>query len=158
MKYDFNDDGEITTADARMLLLDSEAAASLIPSENPHYPYVDVDGDGKRGTQADMELLLSYCAEMDVAVDVQDTFETEQGEKVEQVTVPAGESVSLLARITLSEQDKTYLNDSFPNGMYVEGYLYVNSRRGRRRGSADALPGLLWRLVRCAGVRRGDGS
>lgn len=127
MKYDFNDDGEITTADARMLLLDSRSGGKLIPSENPHYPYVDVDGDGKRGTQADMELLLSYCAEMDVAVDVQDTFETEQGEKVEQVTVPAGESVSLLARITLSEQDKTYLNDSFPNGMYVEGYLYVNS-------------------------------
>lgn len=43
------------------------------------------------------------------------------------MTVPAGETMSLVARIELTEADKQYMEDSFPNGMYVEGFLYVNS-------------------------------
>ena len=48
-------------------------------------------------------------------------------EAVTTVTVPAGETMSLVARIELTEADKQYMEDSFPNGMYVEGFLYVNS-------------------------------
>ena len=45
MKYDFNDDGEITTADARVLLLHVTDDAP-IAEDNVHYAYLDVNGDG----------------------------------------------------------------------------------------------------------------
>ena len=41
------------------------------------------------------------------------------------VTVAAGETVTLTATITLTEADKEYINSRFENGMYVEGYLYL---------------------------------
>ena len=40
------------------------------------------------------------------------------------VTVPAGGSVTVNASIALTENDKAYLNQ-FPNGIYVEGYVYA---------------------------------
>ncbi|MBR5020812.1 MAG: S8 family serine peptidase, partial [Oscillospiraceae bacterium] len=43
----------------------------------------------------------------------------------DQVTVPANGSVTVSATLTLTENDKAYL-DQFPNGIYVEGYLYAN--------------------------------
>ncbi len=39
------------------------------------------------------------------------------------VTVGAGETAVVTAKITLSSDDKAYLNESFKNGMYVEGYI-----------------------------------
>ena len=44
----------------------------------------------------------------------------------ELVEVPAGETVTVNAKLALTENDKAYL-DYFPNGIYVEGYLYANS-------------------------------
>ncbi|MBQ7231411.1 MAG: S8 family serine peptidase, partial [Oscillospiraceae bacterium] len=45
-------------------------------------------------------------------------------ETPEQVTVPANGSVTVNAKLTLTDSDKAYL-DQFPNGIYVEGYLYA---------------------------------
>ena len=39
------------------------------------------------------------------------------------VTVAAGESTELTVTLKLSDKDKSYLNSTFANGMYVEGYL-----------------------------------
>ena len=44
----------------------------------------------------------------------------------ELVEVPAGETVTVEATLTLTENDKAYL-EQFPNGIYVEGYLYANA-------------------------------
>ena len=41
-----------------------------------------------------------------------------------QVQVPAGGSVTVNATLTLTENDKAYLAQ-FPNGIYVEGYVYA---------------------------------
>ncbi len=41
------------------------------------------------------------------------------------VEVPAGETVTVDAKLVLTEADKEYL-EQFPNGIYVEGYLYAN--------------------------------
>ena len=41
------------------------------------------------------------------------------------VTVAAGETITLTATLTLTEADKEYINSNFENGMYVEGYLYL---------------------------------
>ncbi len=46
------------------------------------------------------------------------------------VTVPAGQSVEVSVQINLSKQDRTYLNDTFPNGMYVEGFVTLDNQAG----------------------------
>ena len=43
----------------------------------------------------------------------------------ELVEVPAGETVTVEATLTLTENDIAYL-EQFPNGIYVEGYIYAN--------------------------------
>ena len=43
----------------------------------------------------------------------------------ELVEVPAGETVTVEAQLVLTDNDKAYL-DYFPNGIYVEGYIYAN--------------------------------
>lgn len=42
----------------------------------------------------------------------------------ERVEVPAGQTVTVDATLTLTEADKEYL-DRFPNGIYVEGFIYA---------------------------------
>lgn len=46
------------------------------------------------------------------------------------VTVPARGSTEVTFRISLSDADKAYLNDSFQYGMYVEGYLTLKATSG----------------------------
>ncbi len=43
------------------------------------------------------------------------------------VTVGAGETAKITVNITLSDADKEYLNKSFENGMYVEGYVILKA-------------------------------
>ena len=45
-------------------------------------------------------------------------------------TVYAGESLDLTVTVTLSEEDKNYLDTSFANGMYVEGYVTLTAVEG----------------------------
>lgn len=123
LKYDFTQDGEITTADARALLRYVHGVQSL---DEVHLPYTDVNGDGVTD-KADVDLITAYCAELEVDVDLLAKVEVLGQEAVEAVTVPAGETMTLTARIQLTEADKQYIAASFPNGMYVEGFLYVNS-------------------------------
>ena len=46
------------------------------------------------------------------------------------VTVEAGKDATVTVKVTLSEKDKGYLNKSFANGMYVEGYITLNAAAG----------------------------
>lgn len=48
------------------------------------------------------------------------------------VTVEQGKSAKVTVQVTLSDQDKDYLNKSFANGMYVEGFITLD-------GSASSL-------------------
>ncbi len=43
------------------------------------------------------------------------------------ITVAPGSTVSVEIKITLTEENKKYLNDSFKNGMYVEGYVMLDA-------------------------------
>ena len=116
--YDFNDDGVITTADAR-IVLQVAAGKLLMSEENVHYDYLDVNSDGTVDA-FDAKVITDYCAELPVDVDLTAMI----GTSVNQVTVDAGETLTLTAVITLTNADKEYLN-KFPNGIYVEGYLYA---------------------------------
>ena len=46
------------------------------------------------------------------------------------LTVPAGQSVDVNLTVTLSDADKKYMNDSFENGMYVEGFIRLDAKSG----------------------------
>ena len=116
--YDFNDDGLITTADAR-IILQFAAGTLLIDESNIHYNYLDVNSDGEINA-ADAQVITDYCAELRVDVDLLAQITT----PTDQVTVPAGQTVKLSGEIVLTDADKTYLNQ-FPNGIYVEGFVYA---------------------------------
>lgn len=124
LKYDFNDDGVITTADARILLRDVTGSETVAESDQ-HYAYRDVNGDGAVD-KADVDVITAYCAGLDVAVDMLATFEGTVSGETDTVTVPAGETVNVDVVITLSGDDKTYM-DQFENGIYVEGFVYALS-------------------------------
>ena len=46
------------------------------------------------------------------------------------LTVNAGESAEVTMTITLSDSDKAYLDASFENGMYVEGFITLTAAKG----------------------------
>ncbi len=48
------------------------------------------------------------------------------------ITVGAGEEAKITVTITLSDEDKAYLNESFENGMYVEGFITLEATRGTK--------------------------
>ncbi len=65
-----------------------------------------------------------YVAEMAYLLSGATTFEVTGGSYSNGVvTVAAGETAVIKAKITLSAEDKSYLNSTFENGMYVEGFL-----------------------------------
>ena len=51
--------------------------------------------------------------------------------KGEKLTVAAGESAKVTVTLTLSDEDKAYLDKSFENGMYVEGYITLTVNRSK---------------------------
>ncbi|MBQ7356615.1 MAG: leucine-rich repeat protein [Clostridia bacterium] len=55
---------------------------------------------------------------------------TVNGEKSTTVSVDAGATKTVEVTITLSAADKKYLRDSFENGMYVEGFVTLDSSSG----------------------------
>ena len=48
-------------------------------------------------------------------------------EEVSKIEVGAGETVKISVSVSLHDDEKKYINDSFENGMYVEGFLKLNS-------------------------------
>ncbi len=46
------------------------------------------------------------------------------------VKVDGGADAKVSVKITLSDKDKEYLNKSFKNGMYVEGFITLNAKSG----------------------------
>ncbi|MBQ8896830.1 MAG: leucine-rich repeat protein [Clostridia bacterium] len=50
--------------------------------------------------------------------------------KGKEVTVYAGESLEVTVTVTLGESDKRYLDESFKNGMYVEGFITLKADSG----------------------------
>ena len=51
----------------------------------------------------------------------------QEGDKI---TVESGKTANVKMTITLSDDDKKYLDDSFKNGMYVEGFIRLNAVSG----------------------------
>ncbi len=138
LRYDFNDDGVITTADARALLLHI-AGIKTVGKDSLHYQHMDINNDGAVSF-ADARVITDYCAGLDVAVDMSAVVTLE----VNQVSVPANSTVTLSATLTLTENDKAYV-EQFPNGIFVEGYLYAKNIKEDAEGAA--VPTLVMPIV-----------
>ncbi len=49
------------------------------------------------------------------------------GKEVTKITVEGGASVELTVTVTLTDANKKYMNESFENGMYVEGFITLTA-------------------------------
>ena len=54
-----------------------------------------------------------------------DAVYTVDGKTTDEVTVPAGGSAEVAVELTLSDDNKDYLDSKFVNGTYVEGYTFL---------------------------------
>ena len=124
MKYDFNGDGTITTADGLLLMQSLKGNNAGIPTTDDRYAYRDVNGDNTVNEE-DVRVIVAYCAGNPVDVDLEETFDSAAGT----IVVPAKQTVTLSASINLNDTDKNYLNQ-FSDGIYVEGYLYLRDGKG----------------------------
>ena len=124
LKYDFNHDGVIDTADARVLLRHINGV-ELIAEDDVCFPYVDVNADGT-ANKDDVDVITAYCAGLTVDVDLTAKVMIPEAEAVTTVTVAPESTVTIAVKITLTEEDKAYMA-AFENGIYVEGYVYVNA-------------------------------
>ena len=52
--------------------------------------------------------------------------------KGDKLTVKAGEHADVTVKLTLSDSDKAYLDTSFENGMYVEGFITLTADKGTK--------------------------
>ena len=66
------------------------------------------------------------------------------GKEVSQVEVGANQSLEVSVKITLSKADRDYIEKSFKNGMYIEGFVSLAPVSGG--DNRIALPCFLRRL------------
>ncbi|MBQ3527253.1 MAG: S8 family serine peptidase, partial [Clostridia bacterium] len=91
--------------------------------------YVTTEGVSDTKTNAGKttvteESYLLEGAEMEI-------ISVEGGKKSgDKIKVAAGKEAKVTVKITLSKEDKKYLNDSFENGMYVEGFITLEAKGG----------------------------
>lgn len=99
-KYDMNGDGQVDEADAQCLL------DYLVDNRVTIYADPDVNGDGQANTY-DGHCLLALLGGTGF------------------VTVPAGGTVEVEVTITLPKSVRNYLDENYPVGAYVEGFVYA---------------------------------
>ena len=136
----------LTTYDREGNLMDkSKLEVGDDPSKSGVYQMtLAVNNVGNASLTYDVSAVVMTEGVSDTLTDHQETTVTEQGYLLEgatikvegsgvsgtSVTVGAGQSVTIKVTITLSEADKEYLNKSFENGMYVEGFLKLTPTAG----------------------------
>ena len=109
---DFNGDGTVNTADGQALL---DYATGVRSSLND-MERADVDADGD--------------------VDSHDAYVFLKGLSTTTATLPAKGSVDLTVRFTLTDEARTWIEESFPNGTYIQGFLFAQVEGG----TAHSIP------------------
>ncbi|MBO5214803.1 MAG: leucine-rich repeat protein [Clostridia bacterium] len=111
MKFDINNISNATV---------SYDIASLVTTEGVSETYTSHDD-----TTSTMDGYLFEDAVLEV---ISVTGEGSKEDNV--VTVDANKSATVTVKITLSEKDKKYIESSFENGMYVEGFVTLTAKEG----------------------------
>ncbi|MBE6950463.1 MAG: hypothetical protein E7451_03910 [Ruminococcaceae bacterium] len=103
---DFNGDGVVNTADGQALLdYATGVRSSLNDMDN-----ADVDGDGD--------------------VDSYDAYVFLRSLSTTTATLPANGSVDITVRFSLTDGARSWIEESFPNGTYLQGFLYAQVEDG----------------------------
>lgn len=87
------------------------------------------------------------------------------GQSVSSVTIEPGKEVTISLTLTLSGEEKKYLDDNFKNGMFVEGFIRLVSKTEGQNdlsipflafyGDWDDAPMLRLYRLRTRGIRAG---
>ena len=87
--------------------------------------YVLTEGVSDTKTNAGETTVTEEAYQLEAGIEIVST----DGGKLsgKKLTVAAGESAKVTVRVTLTDADKQYLNESFENGMYVEGYITLEN-------------------------------
>lgn len=113
--YDYTDDGRTRSDDARWLYLGQ--LDESIQDDADFFRYdLDTDEDSDR---PDVQAYLDALVEKTETTDVD--LETEM------LCVKAGEKASVDVTVKLSDADKKYMDTYFENGIYVEGYTFLEA-------------------------------
>ena len=93
--------------------------------------YVLTEGVSDTKTNAGMTTVTEEAYLLEGAgVEISTTDSTGGSIQGSKVTVNAGDSLDVTVVITLTEQNKAYLDQSFANGMYVEGFVTLDAQAG----------------------------
>ncbi len=118
--YDLNGDDKVNEQDALVLLQAANGTHDALDAETVQK--YDLDADGTI-TTADAQLYLAAVKGDRSVVDVYAvTYE-----------VPANGSMNVSFTVRLTDGDKAWLNGHYPNGSYIEGFLYADSCDGDGR-------------------------
>ena len=118
--YDLNGDDKVDEQDALVLLKAANGTHDALDAETVQK--YDLDADGTI-TTADAQLYLAAVKGDKSVVDVYAvTYE-----------VPANGSMNVSFTVRLTDGDKAWLNGHYPNGSYIEGFLYADSCDGDGR-------------------------
>ena len=90
--------------------------------------YVLTEGVSDTKTNAGETTVTEEAYALSGAIDVIDVSGGTLSGK--NVTVNGGSEATVTVKITLTDEDKTYLNESFENGMYVEGFITLTATAG----------------------------
>ena len=103
---DFNGDGQVNTADGQAILDYATGLRTTLSAMDK----ADVDGDGD--------------------VDSHDAYVFLKNLTCAEATLPANGSVDLQVTFTLTTESRQMLEDSFPNGGYIQGFLFAQVEAG----------------------------
>ena len=93
--------------------------------------YVMTEGVSETKTNAGKTTVTEEAYILDGAVVEVISVNGEEA-KNNKISVDAESTADVKVRITLSDADKAYLDESFANGMYVEGYLTLTASKGTK--------------------------
>lgn len=107
--YDLNEDGKVNKADVQLLLDMVNGVAEVAERAERLF---DLNADGGLNT-VDAQLLYELVQSCQV--------------QVQEILVPAGETVTVTATIVLTDADKEYMDTYYENGIYVEGFVTLTA-------------------------------
>ena len=105
------------------LVNEGEYTANYLPDITLLYDYVYDYNEGKEGKDP---LYMNSLAEEYINPEDLTMTCSIDGEQVDYITLAGGESVTVTVSIRLSDDIKAYFDSIFPNGNYVEGFVYFD--------------------------------
>ena len=92
--------------------------------------YVLTEGVSETKTNAGKTTVTEEAYELEAKMEILDVEGGSRSGK--KLTVKAGQSATVTVKISLTDADKAYLDQSFANGMYVEGFITLNAESGTK--------------------------